>query len=202
MEMSLRYLFFILIMQVFSACSLDMIAGPESATQQSEIQYNNTFFEIVPAYRTHLSATEDPRISERLSQQNQIALRELDASIRVLNRHNPAVRHTLVTEYNNTNFKYSDYIKNWRFSLELYGNSRFNKSLIYQAPSGNVLVDVAISKSGKLHSYNIILSTGSSQLNTVIKDIIIHNAPFAPLSANIQKDTDVLHITQMWQFRH
>jgi len=72
----------------------------------------------------------------------------------------------------------------------------------YQEPSGNALVDVAVTKSGRLHSYNILLTTGSPNLNTAIDNIIKHNTPFAPLYANISKNTDVLHITQMWQFRH
>jgi len=200
MDTSFKKLIFILgFCQFSSACSIDMIAGMEDDPQIK----NEATLNILPAFRTHLSANEDPRLSEQFASRNQAALLELKSNIRLLNRSNHAVRHTLVTQYNNSNFKYTNYIKNWKLSLELYANSQYPKSLAYQPPIGNVLVDVAITKSGKLYSYDILLSTGTPKINAVINEIIHHTAPFyAPLSSEIQTDTDVLHIAQMWQFRH
>jgi len=180
---------------LISACSIDMIAGKEDVAYQSI----NAPLTIVPAFRTHLSHDENPRLSEQFAIKNQTALRDLDSRIRQLNRITPKVRHTLVTE--NNDFNYNDYIRNWKSSIELYVNSQYPKGINYQRPDGNALIDVAITKSGKLFSYNVILTTGSSKLNSTIKNIIHHNLPFAPLSAEIRKNTDVLHITQMWQFR-
>ncbi|MFV1982746.1 MAG: hypothetical protein ACC657_04335 [Thiohalomonadales bacterium] len=199
MEMWFRNSFFILIFSPFtSACSLDMIVGAED----ENFQYREPALRIVPAFRTHLSPYENPRLSEQFTAKNQTALQLLNANIKLLNRSNPAFRHTLVTENNDISLDYADYIKNWKLALEFYVNSNYPKGMKYQEPNGNALVDVAVTKSGRLHSYDILLTTGSPNLNTAIDNIIKHNTPFAPLNANITKNTDVLHITQMWQFRH
>ncbi len=184
--------------QFSSACSIDMIVGAEDDPYIDK----EASLRILPAFRSHLSADEDPRISEQFATKNQIALRELESKIRHLNRLNPNIRHTLVTENNDSNFKYSDYIRTWKITLEEYGNAKYPKGLVYQTPNGNALVDVAITKSGKLYSYDIILGSGSPKLNYAVKYILDHNSLFTPLSLEIQKKTDVLHIAQMWQFRH
>lgn len=197
-----RWLYKIVFISIFSqlacACSIDMIAG----TEDDHNIKNEATLRILPAFRSNLSADEDPRVSEQFATKNQIALRELDAKIRQMNRLHPGTRHTLVTENNDSNFKYSDYIKTWKIALEEYGNSKYPKGLIYQTPNGNALVDVAITKSGKLYSYDIVLSSGSPKITAAVKYILDHHVLFTPLSINIQKDTDVLHIAQMWQFRH
>jgi outer membrane biosynthesis protein TonB len=193
-----KLLFILIFSQISSACSIDMIVGAEDDPYIDK----EATLRILPAFRSHLSADEDPRVSEQFATKNQIALRDLDAKIRQLNRLHPSIRHTLVTENNDANFDYSDYIKTWKITLEEYGNSKYPKGLVYQTPNGNALVDVAITKSGKLYSYNIVLSSGSPKLNSAVKFILDHNRLFAPLSLNIQKNTDVLHIAQMWQFRH
>lgn len=183
--------------QLSSACSIDMIAG----TEDGSFHDSEATLKILPAFRANLNANENPAIAERFATSNQTALRKIAAEIRRLNRNHPSIRHTLVTQNNDSDFQYRDYITNWKISLELYGNSHYPKGLNYQAPYGNALVDVAITRSGRLYSYKIILSTGSAKLRSAIKNIIHHKAPFSPLSASIQKNTDVLHLTQMWQFR-
>jgi len=200
MEMWFRNSFFMLLFSPFtSACSLDMIAGAED----EQYPVSNATLYIVPAFRIYRRPDVDPKLAELFAIKNQTALRELHNDILQLNRSKPSIKHTLVTESDNTNFEYTDYINNWKISIELYGNKHYSKNLNYQTPNGNALVDVAITKSGRLHSYKILLSAGSPNLNAAINDIIHKTAPFfIPLSLTMQKNTDVLHIAQMWQFRN
>jgi len=198
MDKWIKNTFIILIISLISsACSIDMIAGKDDGPG---IKRDATL-NIVPAFRTNLSLDADPRLSEQFATKNKTALFQLDANIRQLNQLNPSIRHTLVTEYNDSDFKYTDYIQNWKSRLERYGNSKYPKGLNYKTPNGNALVDVAITRSGRLYSYKIIANSGSRKLTAAVKYILDHNRLFSPLSPSIQKDTDVLHITQMWQFR-
>jgi protein TonB len=65
-----------------------------------------------------------------------------------------------------------------------------------------VVLDVAISPNGSVHSVNLITSSGSKVLDDAAKRIVELAAPYEPFPPDIRKDVDILHITRTWQFMH
>ena len=47
----------------------------------------------------------------------------------------------------------------------------------------------------------ILRSSGKSVLDEAAKNIVSIGAPYAPLTKEILKDTDILHISLVWHFR-
>jgi len=97
-------------------------------------------------------------------------------------------------------YKYASYMESWRRKVEKIGNLNFPEEAKRRNLAGSLMLDVAINADGTIHSLKVRRSSGHKILDDAAMRIVHLAAPFAPLSAAILKETDVLHITRTWQF--
>ena len=92
------------------------------------------------------------------------------------------------------------YLEAWRSKIERIGNLNYPEEAKRQNLSGSLILDVAINTDGTVHRIELRRSSGYKLLDDAAIRIVRLAAPFAPLSAEMRKDTDILHITRTWQF--
>ncbi len=109
-------------------------------------------------------------------------------------------RVTYISSANARAYRFAAYMDAWRVKVERIGNLNYPSAARRRHLSGSLLLDVAINTDGSLRSVKVLRSSGSPILDQGALRIVHLAAPFAPLSANIRKDTDVLHIIRTWQF--
>jgi len=111
-------------------------------------------------------------------------------------------RHAYVSGANAKKYKYANYLDAWRAKVERIGNLNYPKQALQDKITGGLLLDVAIKADGSLHSLKVLRSSGHAVLDQAAKRIVRMSAPFNPLPKDILKDTDILHIPRVWQFRN
>ena len=97
-------------------------------------------------------------------------------------------------------FIYAAYMESWRAKVERIGNLNYPDSARRQGLSGNLILDVALSRDGSLNDIIIRRSSGHKVLDDAAIRIVRLAAPYSPFPPNIQAETDILHITRTWQF--
>jgi len=99
-------------------------------------------------------------------------------------------------------YKYASYMDAWRAKVERVGNLNYPKHALQKKITGSLLLDVAIKPDGSLHSIKVLRSSGHPVLDRAAKRIVRMASPFSPLSRDILKETDILHIPRVWQFKN
>jgi protein TonB len=89
----------------------------------------------------------------------------------------------------------------WRAKVERIGNLNYPAIVTRKKITGSLLLDVAINPDGSIHSARITRSSGYPELDRAALRIVNMSAPFPPLTKDILKDTDVLHIPRVWRFQ-
>ncbi len=97
-------------------------------------------------------------------------------------------------------FRDAAYLEAWRSKIERIGNMNYPEAAKRQNLSGSLILDVAINADGSVNHIELRRSSGYKLLDDAAIRIVRLAAPFAPLSAQMRKDTDILHITRTWQF--
>jgi len=92
------------------------------------------------------------------------------------------------------------YMESWRDKVERIGNLNYPEEAKRHHLSGSLILDVAIRPDGSVDKITVRRSSGHKLLDDAAVRIVKLAAPFAPFPAEIRKDTDILHITKMWQF--
>jgi len=92
------------------------------------------------------------------------------------------------------------YLESWRDKIERIGNLNYPEEAKQQRLSGSLILDVAINPDGTVNNIELRHSSGYKLLDDAAIRIVKLAAPFAPFSAAMRKDTDILHITRTWQF--
>lgn len=110
-------------------------------------------------------------------------------------------RRTYVKGVNAKEFRFANYMDAWRNKVERIGNLNYPEKAVEKGISGSLLMDVAINPDGSLNSIRILRSSGHTILDKAAKRIVKLAAPYPPLSEDILKDTDILHIPRIWVFR-
>ena len=110
-------------------------------------------------------------------------------------------RQTYVRGANAREYRFASYLDAWRAKVERIGNINYPEEAIRQNLTGRLLMDVAINPDGSLNSVRVLRSSGLTVLDNAAKRIVKLAAPYPPLSKDILKDTDVLHIPRVWQFK-
>lgn len=110
--------------------------------------------------------------------------------------------HTYLSGANAKQYKYANYLDAWRAKVEKIGNLNYPKHALRQKLTGSLLLDVAIKPDGSLHSIRVLRSSGHTVLDRAAKRIVRMASPFSPLPKNILKETDILHIPRVWQFKN
>lgn len=109
--------------------------------------------------------------------------------------------HTYATGINAKEYRFASYIEAWRDKVEKIGTLNYPEQAIRNNINGELLLDVAINPDGSIQSVRILRSSGKALLDDAAKRIVTMAAPYPPLTKEILKDTDILHITRVWHFR-
>jgi protein TonB len=94
----------------------------------------------------------------------------------------------------------AQYMKDWESKVERTGNLNYPEAAIKKNFSATLIMDVGIKADGSIYSLHITQSSGIPALDEAAKNIVRMSAPFAPLSADLLKELDVLVITRAWKF--
>ena len=97
-------------------------------------------------------------------------------------------------------YRYAQYIEDWRIKVERIGNLNYPSQARQQRIFGKLQMTVSIRANGSLESVEITKSSGQRILDAAAVRIVKLAAPYAPFSAEIRKDTDVLSIIRTWSF--
>lgn len=97
-------------------------------------------------------------------------------------------------------FRFARYIEDWRQKIERVGELNYPQAARDQRIYGSVVVTVSIRTDGSLEKVEINRPSGQKILDDAALRIVNLAAPFAPLPADISKDTDILAITRTWVF--
>ena len=101
---------------------------------------------------------------------------------------------------NTQSYRDAAYLEAWRSKIERIGNLNYPEEAKRENLSGSLILDVAINADGTVHRIELRRSSGHKLLDDAAIRIVRLAAPFAPLSKEMRKDTDILHITRTWQF--
>lgn len=110
-------------------------------------------------------------------------------------------KHSWVHGANAKKYRFASYMDAWRAKIERIGNINYPEIVTKKKLSGSLLLDVAINPDGSVHSTRITRSSGYHELDQAALRIIKMSAPFPPLTKDILKDTDILHIPRVWRFQ-
>ena len=110
-------------------------------------------------------------------------------------------KHTWVHGANAKKYRFASYMDAWRAKVERIGNLNYPQLVKRNKLTGSLLLDVAINPDGSIHSARITRSSGYRELDQAALRIVNMSAPFPPLTKDILKDTDVLHIPRVWRFQ-
>jgi periplasmic protein TonB len=97
-------------------------------------------------------------------------------------------------------YRYAQYIEDWRIKVERIGNLNYPEQARRQHLYGRLQLSVSILADGSVESIEVNKSSGQRILDAAAMRIVKLAAPYAPLPANIIKDTDILTITRTWSF--
>jgi protein TonB len=109
--------------------------------------------------------------------------------------------HTYVTGINAKQNRFASYIEAWRDKVERVGNLNYPEAALRNNVSGDLLLDVAINPDGSIQGIKVLRSSGKAVLDKAARNIVSMAAPYPPLSKEILQDTDVLHISLVWNFK-
>lgn len=99
-------------------------------------------------------------------------------------------------------YKYAKYMENWRRKVETIGNLNYPEKARSKKLSGYLILDVALNSNGTIYKVEIKQASPYKILDEAALRIVHLAAPFEAFPENIQKDTDILHITRTWEFRY
>ena len=107
-------------------------------------------------------------------------------------------RHTVSAETKDP--IYAEYVEEWRRKVEIIGNLYYPQDLALKNISGDLLLDAAIDREGKIKGIKILRTSGNPALDNAAINIVKLASPFSPLPNKITEETDILHITRTWKF--
>ncbi|MDX8398843.1 MAG: energy transducer TonB [Gallionellaceae bacterium] len=97
-------------------------------------------------------------------------------------------------------YRFAQYIEDWRIKIERIGNLNYPMLARQKKIYGSLQLTVSIKADGTVESVNVSRSSGQPILDAAAQRIVRLASPFAPLPADIRRDTDILSITRTWSF--
>lgn len=144
---------------------------------------------------------DSPTAAQLFERSRKIA--QLSAEIdRVKRAYQQSPNHTYLSGANAREYRFASYLDSWRAKVERIGNLNYPEAALKKGMTGSLFLDVAINPDGSLHSLRVLRSSGYPLLDNAAKRIVKMSAPFPPLPEAIRKETDVLHIPRVWQFKN
>lgn len=99
-------------------------------------------------------------------------------------------------------YRFAAYMDAWRQKVERIGNLNYPDEVRRRGLSGYLTLDVALRPDGSVASIEVLRSSGHKVLDDGAIRIVELAAPYNPFSAEMRKDTDLLHIIRVWQFQN
>lgn len=97
-------------------------------------------------------------------------------------------------------YRFARYVEDWRIKIERIGNLNYPEDAKRQKIYGSLQLTVSIKADGSVEAVELNRSSGQKVLDSAAMRIVKLAAPFAPFPPDIQRDTDILHITRTWMF--
>jgi len=92
------------------------------------------------------------------------------------------------------------YLDAWRRRIERIGNLNYPEEARRRAMFGELVLRVDINVDGTIREIRVLESSGQRVLDEAAVRIVRLSAPFAPLPADMRKNTDILQIVRLWRF--
>ena len=190
----------------FAPASEQAIAPPLSQPEkvQQEIMTANRAKEKTASrpQKDPLPDLAQPLTAAQLLERSRQKIARMSAEIKRMKKtYQVTPRRTYVRGANAKEYRFASYLDAWRAKVERFGNLNYPEEALRHNIDGSLLLDVAINPDGSLNHMKIIQSSGQKVLDDAAKRIVRLAAPFPPLSKEILKDTDVLHIPRVWYFK-
>jgi len=97
-------------------------------------------------------------------------------------------------------YRFAQYIEDWRIKVERIGTLNYPEIARQKRIYGNLQLTVSINADGSVEEVEVNRSSGQPILDAAAQRIVKLAAPFAPLPADIRRDTDILTIVRTWSF--
>ena len=97
-------------------------------------------------------------------------------------------------------YRFANYVDNWRLKIERVGNLNYPEEAKIKGIHGKLQLTVAIKADGEVESIEINRSSGKKVLDEAAKRIVRLAAPYDRFPNEINRDTDIIHITRTWMF--
>ncbi len=97
-------------------------------------------------------------------------------------------------------YRFAQYIEDWRVKVERIGTLNYPEMARQKKIYGSLQLTVSINADGSVENVEVNRSSGQPILDVAAKHIVTMASPFAPLPADIRRDTDILSITRTWSF--
>lgn len=190
----------------FAPASAEAVAPPILQPEQAQQ-------EVMSAAKAERKTTSQPQkeplpdlarplTAAQLLERSRQRIARMSAEIkRVKKTYQVTPRRTFVRGANAKEYRFASYLDAWRAKVERFGNLNYPEEALRRNINGSLLLDVAINPDGSLNHMKIIQSSGHKVLDEAAKRIVRLAAPFPPLSKEILRDTDVLHIPRVWYFK-
>lgn len=144
--------------------------------------------------------TKSVNVAQLFERSQQIA--KLSAEINKLQEaFQQTPKHSWVHGANAKKYRFASYMDAWKNKVERVGNLNYPEVVARQNINGSLLLDVAINPDGSIYSARVTRSSGYRELDQAALRIVNMAAPFPPLTKEILKDTDILHIPRVWRFQ-
>ena len=183
-----------------TASSITATPPPQEAKRsqvvltQKESTHETVVTELTPEVKERTQITA----AELLSRSKEIAA--LSAEInRTMENYAGREKHRFISA-RTREFRDAAYLDAWRAKIERIGNMNYPQAARRRNLSGTLILDVALRPNGTVREITVRRSSGHKVLDDAAKRIVRLAAPFSPFSAEMRKDTDILHITRTWQF--
>lgn len=137
---------------------------------------------------------------EDILRERQLELASISAEIRQLQETYAQSPREKYISANTREYKYASYFDAWRAKVERIGNLNYPDAAKRGRVSGTLLLDVTVYPDGQVGNITILRSSGHTILDDAAKRIVQMATPFAPFSAELREDFDLMHITYTWRF--
>jgi len=190
----------------FAPASEQAIAPPLSQPEQAQQEIMTTTVAkektVSQPQKDPLPDLAQPLTAAQLLERSRQKIARMSAEIKRMKKtYQVTPRRTYVRGANAKEYRFASYLDAWRAKVERFGNLNYPEEALRHNIDGSLLLDVAINPDGSLNHMKVIQSSGQKVLDEAAKRIVRLAAPFPPLSEEILKDTDVLHIPRVWYFK-
>ena len=171
-------------------------AQPEREVMTTELEQTQRIEQAEP--ETQQPDQPAPTAAELMQRSREIA--RLAAEIRQRQQAYAQMPRERTISANTRESIYATYQDAWRQKVERIGNLNYPDDARRQNLSGALLLLVSIRPDGSLANVEVLRSSGHNALDEGAKRIVEMAAPYAPFSAEMREEIDILHITRVWQF--